>query len=498
MPSPIPPLSGDTLPQASPTDATTSERLLQQATFGPTPAEFAAVKAKGVNRWLAEQFQIPAGGIADGLDTNQLRSAMFLKMANGQDQLRQRMAFALGQMLVVSTNKLVNGYEVIPWVRLIEDHAFGNYRSILRDMTLSPSMGKYLDLANSLGSGGNAPNENFPRELMQLFTIGLYQLNMDGTFKKDAAGQLIPTYDQTVLKNVARALSGWTYPTQPGQQPQSRNQDYFVGLMEPRPTRHDAGAKTLFNGITLPAGQSVTKDMEDVIDAVFTHPNAAPFLATRLIRSLVTSNPTPAYIQRVATVFADNGQGVRGDLKAVLVAILTDPDAALAGAGDGRLRDPILHVAGLSRALGLTAANPNQFMYVLSNLGQSVLTPTTVFGYYSPLAPLPGDPTKFGPEFQLYGPALSIQRANFIYQILNSQFSSSFPVNLAPFTALAGNPAVLVEQVNQTLLFGRMSQELRQVLLAAAQATSDLKQRALGTLYLTAISNEFVVHFGVQ
>lgn len=481
-----------------PTDAVTAERLLQQATFGPTAAEFAAVKTKGVVRWLAEQFRIPVSGVPDGLNNNQLRDQMFLKMANGQDQLRQRMAFALGQTLVVSTNKLVNGYEVIPFVRLLENHAFGNYRSLLRDMTISPSMGKYLDLANSVGSGGLAPNENYPRELMQLFSIGLYKLKMDGTYELDAQGQLIPTYNQTILKDVARALSGWTFPTQPGFTPASRNPDYFVGVMEPRPTRHDAGAKTLFNGITIPAGQTVTKDMEDIIDALFNHPNTAPFVATRLIRSLVTSNPTSAYIQRVATVFANNGAGIRGDLQAVLTAILTDPDAALPGVNDGRLRDPILHVIGVARALGLQVANPNQFMYVLTQLGQGVLSPTTVFSFYSPLAPLPGDPSKFGPEFQIYTPALSVQRANFIYGILNSQFSSSFPVNLAPYTALAGNPAALVEQVNQVLLFGRMSPELRQVLLTAAQATSDLKQRALGTLYLTAISSEFVVHFGVH
>jgi len=476
----------------------TAERVLQQATFGPSAAEFAAVKAKGVHLWLAEQFRKPAGGLPDGLNNNQIRSQVFMKMANGQDQLRQRMAFALSQTLAVSMNKLVNGYEVIPYVRLLENHAFGNYRTLLREITISPSMGKYLDLANSDASNGMAPNENYPRELMQLFSIGLYTLNMNGTYTLDGQGHPIPTYDQTLLRAVARALSGWTYPTQPGFTPASRNPEYFVGVMEPRPTRHHQGAKTLFNGITLPAGQTVTKDMEDLVDVVFNHPNVAPFVATRLIRSLVTSNPSGAYIQRVANVFANNGDGVRGDLAAVLTAILTDPDATLGGANDGRLRDPILHVIGFSRAMGLQVASPDQFMYVLSQLGQSVLSPISVFSFYSPLGPLPGDPTRFGPEFQLYTPALSIQRATFIYRILYGDFSSSFPVNLTPFTAVAANPAALVELVNQTLLFGRMSQELRQVLLASAQATSDLKQRAIGALYLAAISSEFVVHSGAQ
>lgn len=496
-PSPAPsaqPTPG--LPPAQPTDALTAERLLQQATFGPTAAEIAAVQTKGVHLWLAEQMDVPASQMPDGLDTNQVRAQLFLNMANGQDQLRQRMTFALGQTLVVSTNKLVNGYELIPWVRLLQAHAFGNYKTLLREVTLSPAMGKFLDLANSVGSGGQAANENYPRELLQLFSIGLVQLEMDGSIKTDAHGQPIPTYDQAGLKEFARALSGWTYPTQPGQAPVSHNPDYFVGQMEPRPQSHDAGAKILFGSVVLPAGQTVEEDLDDVIDTIFAHPNVPPFVATRLIRSLVTSNPSAAYIERVAEVFADNGQGERGDLKAVVTAILTDPDAALPHAGDGRLRDPVLHVIGLARALGVQVANPIQFLYVTANLGQQVLSPPSVFSFYSPLAPLPGDPTKFGPEFQLYTPALAIQRANFIYSILSGGFGSSFPVSLAPYTALAGNPPALVEHVNQRLLLGRMSPELRAVLVATAQATSDLQQRALGTLYLTAISSEFAVHTG--
>jgi hypothetical protein len=476
-------------------DKFTAERLLSQATFGATHAEVAAVQAKGVERWIAEQLKIPAGGMTDGLDNNQVRAQMFLKMANGQDQLRQRMAFALSQTIAVSTNKLVNGYELIPWVRLLEAHAFGNYKTLLREATLSPSMGKFLDLANSVGTGANAPNENYPRELLQLFSIGLFTLKMDGSYDMPA-GQLVPTYTQDTVREFARALSGWTYPTQPNHQPASHNPEYFVGLMEPRPSRHDAGSKTLLNGVVLPAGQSVTQDLSDVIDNVFNHPNVPPFVATRLIRSLVTSNPSSAYIERVANVFADNGDGVRGDLTAVLIAILTDDEAALPGTSDGRLRDPILHVIGLARALGIQIANANQFMYVFATLGQQVLSPTTVFSFYSPLAPLPGDPTKFGPEFQIYTPALAVQRANFVYALLNGGFSSSFSLNLAPYTTLAANPAALVEHVNQTLLFGRMSAELRQLLTSLAQATSDLKQRAFGTLFLTAISSEFMVHTG--
>jgi hypothetical protein len=199
----------------------------------------------------------------------------------------------------------------------------------------------------------------------------------------------------------------------------------------------------------------------------------------------------------VANAFSNNGSGVRGDLKAVLTAVLLDPEALrFTSADDGRLKDPVLHVLGLGRALGAQMTDPNGFNYVFSNLSQRVLTPTTVFSFYSPLANLPGHFDLFGPEFQVYPPALAIQRANFIYGLLNGQFGSAFRVDLAPYMALAGTPATLVEAVNQTLMFGRMSTELRELVLAAtnAVAASDTRQRALGALYLVAISSEYAVY----
>jgi uncharacterized protein (DUF1800 family) len=495
QPAPAPvPYSGP-LPAPLPTDGPTALRLLEQGTFGPTAAGVALVKANGVDHWFAQQWTMPETSIPDGLDNNQLRAHVFLSMANAPDQLRQRVAFALSQTLVVSTAKNVNGFEMIPWVRLLSRHAFGNYRTLLREVALSPSMGKYLDLANSRKAmNGSAPNENFPRELMQLFTIGLWKLNQDGTYEVDGAGQLIPTYTQKDVTEVARALTGWTYPTKPGATPLSANPEYFVGLMEPRPASHDTGAKALPGAVTLPANQTVTKDLDDVIDALFQHPNTPPFVATRLIRSLASSNPSPGFISRVADVFVNNGQGERGDLAAVVKAILTDPEGSIADPAGGRLKDPILLVIGLGRALGAQITDPNMFMYVLGNLGQAVLSPPTVFSFYSPLASLPHHPDLVGPEFQIYSPALAIQRANFVYAILNGEFSGSFKVDLLPFTAVAGDPAALVEKVNQTLLLGRMSPELRQIITSATKAASDSRQRALGALYLAAISAEFAVH----
>ena len=471
-------------------DKLTAAQFLANASFGPTPDSIAAVQSQGLTSWLAAQAKLPASAIADGLNTNQVISQVFLNMYQGADQLRQRMIFALSQTLVVSANKDVYGDELIPWVRLLSIYAFGNYRDLLRAAALSPSMAKYLDLANSQKVSGNiAPNENFPRELMQLFTIGTVLLNQDGSLKLDAYGQPIPTYNQKTVVEYARALTGWTYPTVPGTATGVLNQENFVGLMEPRSQYHDTGTKTLVNGQVIPAGQSVNQDLESVLDSLFQHPNVPPFLATRLIHSLVTSNPTSTYIKRVADVFVDNGKGVRGDLWAVLTAVLTDSEAiAVPSFQQGHLKDPIRHVISLGRALNAQITDPNQFMYLFDSLGQKVLTPPSVFSFYSPLGALPNNPNLYGPEFQLYSPGMVIQRANLIYSLL-----STFNYDSTPFNAVANDSAALVEKVNQTLLQGQMSDSLRQTLTTLTKATPDTANRVLGVLYLAAISSEYAV-----
>ncbi len=470
--------------------------FLENATFGPTANEIAGVLQLGIDGWLDRQIAFPESGMPDGLDTNQVRARLFLNMASGPDQLRQRVMFALSQTIVVSATKTGSGPELIPWVRLLSRHAFGNYRALLEDVTLSPTMGKFLDMAYSKkASATTSANENYARELLQLFTVGLWDLNQDGSLRRDGNNEPIPTYTQTTIREVARALTGWTFPTQPGSAPASSNPQYFVGRMEPRSNNHDSGAKTFF-GTTLPAGQSPADDLRATLDVVFAHPNVPPFVATRLIRSLVTSNPSPAYVERVADVFADNGSGVRGDLKAVVRAVLTDEEALrFTGLDSGRLKDPVLHIIGLGRALGARVIDPNAFMWNFQNLSQRVLTAPTVFSFYSPLGTLPGTPSLFAPEFQIYPPALAIQRANFIYGILAGWYSSSFAVDLTPYTSVAANAQTLVNKVDHALMFGRMSADLRQVLLTATNAisASNTRERALGAVFLAALSSEFAV-----
>ncbi len=490
----------DVIAQA--TNPSTAVHFLEQATFGPTAIDVANVQAIGPAAWVQQQFATPESPIPDGLDGNAVRAQVYLNMASGPDQLRQRAIFALSQTIVVSANKVGNGEQLTPWMQLLSRNAFGNFRTLLQDVSLSPTMGKYLDnVYNRKATTTTSPNENYARELLQLFSIGVWELNNDGSQKLDGASNPIPAYSQATIANFARALTGWTYPPKPGATSGNSNSEYFVGNVVPTSSasRHDTDSKALLSGIVTPAGLTAPQDLAWVLDNIFLHPNVPPFIATRLIRSLVTSNPSPAYVTRVSNAFINNGAGVRGDLAAVFAAILLDPEALNPNATlHGRLKDPVLHVMGLGRALNAQLGDPGSFQYVFSNLSQRVLTPATVFSFYSPTAKIATQPSLFGPEFQLYPPALAVQRANFIYGILTGQFGAAFSVDMTPFRVLAGNPAVLVEKVNTALMMGRMSSQLRQIILDATNAVpaSDPNQRALGAVYLAAISSEYAVYTG--
>jgi hypothetical protein len=230
-------------------------------------------------------------------------------------------------------------------------------------------------------------------------------------------------------------------------------------------------------------------DMEAVMQNLLEHPNLPPFIATRLIRAFTTSNPSPAYIERVANVFAAG----RGDLKATLNAVLMDPEALAMAPAAGKLKDPILHSLSLFRATGATVVNPQNMFWEYFQMGQRLLQAPSVFNFYSPLTPLPGDPSLFGPEFQIYTPAQAVGRANFLYGFIAGNHAGMVSFNLAPFQAVAGDPTALLNLVDATLLQGRMSPATRAAIGASLQATTDLKQRAITALYLTAIAADFAV-----
>lgn len=472
--------------------AVTYGRFLDEASFGPTQQLTAHLAQIGIPAFIDEQFATPESPWPP-LSTAQRSDAVDAFFGNalaGQDQLRQRVIFALSEIIVEAMNKNTNGDQIVPWLQLLSRNAFGNYRTLLKEIALDASMGWYLDLANS-GVSGGAPNENFPREVMQLFSIGLYQLNLDGSVQVDAQNVPIPTYTQTDVQQMAKALTGWTYGNSAGTPPQYGNFNYYPGPMLPIDSMHNKSAKTIL-GQSLPANQTIQQDLDGAINIIFNHPNVGPFLATRLIRALITSNPSPAYMARIATVFNNNGAGVRGDMRAMIRAILLDPEARndAPPANFGRLRTPMQHTIALARALGLNLGPASQFAYLFYGMNEGLLDAASVFGHYSPTYHIPKT-SLFGPEFQIYSASDAVNRANLFYSFMYSPW----PINpaLQPFVALAGNPATLVNAVDNALLFGRMSQSTRTALLNALPTMPDNNARVLTALYLTSMSGEYLV-----
>ena len=465
-------------------------RLLEQAAFGPTPAAIARVKQLGAAGWIDEQLALPETPIpVPGSDNRAAQSQYLNRLAAAPDQLRQRVAYALSQVIVISINKNNYPEQIVPYLQALSRHAFGNYRALLGEISTSPQMGKYLDIANSnKPTTGGGANENYARELLQLFSIGLVRLNPDGTPTLNASGQTIPTYTQAEVQQLALAFTGWTYAGSG-----NNNWENFSGPMVPRDVNHDMRAKA-FLGCNLPANQTTQQDMTAALDCVFAHPNVGPFISLRLIRSLVKSNPSPAYVQRVAAVFNNNGSGVRGDLKATVRAILLDPEARndTADASSGRLKDPFFHVLSIARALGGSISATNQAAWSFSRTGQTPLAPPSVFGFYSPLFRAPQS-SLYGPEFQIYTPTEATLRGNFIWELLTNP-GVDFPgVSITRFVNLGGDIPALINACDQTFLYGRMSPAMRQSLATAIAAQQDNNNRALTALYLTLLSGQHAV-----
>lgn len=465
-------------------------RFLEQSTFGPNAGTVARLQALGTEAWLNEQFAMAETPVTVPADRSMsTASAQWLnRLTDAPDQLRQRVAYALAQVLVVSANKNIYPDELVPHLRVLSRHAFGNYRALLEEVARSPQMGKYLDLANSNRPlGASAANENFARELLQLFTIGLVRLNADGSPQLDLAGRTVPTYDQRTVQQVALALTGWTYAGTG-----NNNWENFSGPLVSREVNHAPRAKS-FLGCSLAAGQGAEADLRATLDCLFQHPNTPPFVALRLIRQLVKSNPSPAYVQRISGVFINNGSGVRGDLRAVVKAILLDAEARndSAGVNDGRLRDPIQHVAATLRALNGGFQPGSQLGWEIGRTGQTPLTPPSVFGHYSQLFRLP-QTTLAAPEFQIYTPTEATLRGNFLWSLL-TQPGANLRIDLKPFTAVADDTTALINAVDQQLLWSRMSPAMRQSLASAINAQPDATQRLHTALYLTLLSGQHAI-----
>jgi uncharacterized protein (DUF1800 family) len=512
-----------TMSLASPQSGTgDSARFLTQATFGPTPSLLTHLQLVGLQAFLNEQFNTPPtltlprvdhaiAALPDDQDpTNPLfQEAWWHTVLTAPDQLRQRVAFALSEIFV--TSAVGNATYLYPdgtatyWDLLARD-AFGNFRQLLEDVTLNPVMGDYLDMVHNdkpQPSRNTEPNENYAREVMQLFTVGLYQLNPDGTRKLDSQNQPIPTYDQDVVEGFAHVFTGW-YWAQTGTANWGYAPPNYRAPMLAFPEHHDTGAKLLLNNVTLPAGQTQAKDLSDALDVLFNHPNTGPFVCRQLIQRLVTSNPSPAYISRVAQVFANNGQSVRGDLKAVIQAILLDPEArstaGLLGPTYGHEREPLVRMANMLRAFNGQASSGNfNISNSTFNFGEQALYAPSVFNFFSPNYIQPGAIAQAGitsPEFQITTDTTVITSANSmrstVYRIPDGN-GDSIVLDLSSLTSLASSPGALVDSLNNLLMGGEMSSAMRDIAVNAVTQIASPLERAQTAVHLLVTSPEFVI-----
>jgi uncharacterized protein (DUF1800 family) len=388
---------------------------------------------------------------------------------------------------------------------MLLDDAFGNFQDLLTDVTLSPVMGDYLNMVdNNKAAGTVLPNENYGREVMQLLTVGVWELNDDGSQVLDAQGNPIPTYTQDTVANFAALFTGWTYPLMPGATQHNHNPKYFLGNMVAVPADHDFNAKTLLEGTVDVAGKPMATDLAFAMQNLSQHPNVGPFIGKQLIQKLVTSNPSPQYVARVSAVFNNDGTGVRGNLQAVLTAILTDPEAR----GDvetdpsyGRLREPVLFLTAAARAVG-TASDGVYFAQQASNLGQNVFNAPSVFNFYPPDYVVPGTDL-LGPEFAIQNASTEINRYNFantfafgtIAPLSTLPGATGTQPNWASLQSLAGNPTALLGELNNLLLHGTMPAAMQSSLLSAIALVpaSNPLLRAKTAFYLTITSPQYQV-----
>jgi uncharacterized protein (DUF1800 family) len=514
-----------------------ARRFLAQASFGPTDASVAQLMSSGRSAWLASQFTLassdfsglpyvdpdsskgcPTGAVPtckrDNYSLFPVQVQFFANAVNQPDQLRQRTALALSEILVVSGNVIKLPNAMANYQRIFLRNAFGNFRDVLREVTLSPAMGRFLNMANNdkpNPAKGIEPNENYAREVLQLFSVGLSQLNVDGSLQLDAKGQPIPSYDQDTVEGFAHAFTGWTYAPRPGAtRNKFGNPSYYDAPMVAFDDHHDKGTKKLLNGTVLPGGQTAQADLDAAVDNIFNHPNVGPFIGRQLIQQLVTANPSPAYLQRVATAF--NGGAIvsgqrskRGDMKAVLMAILTDAEAVAPQnpANFGKLREPILQLTHLLRAMG-GVSDGVWLRSQAASLGQTVYSPASVFNFFPPDYDLPDNPALDGPAFGVFNASAAFKLSGVLQTALNGRGvaadasvagATGTKIDLARWQALAATPASLVAEINRVLFAGRASAALQAALLRAAQIAPATKplDRAKAALFLAAMSPEYLV-----
>ena len=488
-------------------------RFLLQAQFSASEAEIAAVRSKGYLPWLGEQFDAApsqtgwAWVASKAYNSVDVDGMVWNQLVTSSDALRKRVALAFSEIFVVSATDIGSNWPTQMmaqyWDMLVAG-ATGNFRKLLEDVSLNPAMGYYLNTKGNQkeNAQGRQPDENYAREVMQLMTLGLYQLNADGTVKTDGNGKPLESYTQDDVTNLARVFTGYDLDirtadqngfTPPGASYTIETNAWTTRPMALTASRHSTLAAT-FLGTTVPANTAGAAALKTALDTLFNHPNVGPFIGKQLIQRLVTSNPSAPYVKRVADVFADNGAGVRGDMKSVVAAVLLDNEArGPAGLTDpnfGRLREPMLRLVQWARTFGVGSADGSWKIGNLSSpanqLGQSPLRSPSVFNFFRPGYVPPSTAIAAGgmvaPEFQLVNETSVGGYLNFMQGILQNGFNSKDVV--ASYTA---EKALVLDPVS---LVNRLSLLLTANQLSAANKT--LITNALGTPHVTATSTDAV------
>ncbi len=532
---------GSPPPQPAPTpDPPTAAELAEasgfaaKATFGLPYSEIDAMARQGRTSWLNRQFSLPvnrhsdivtdlvqrreAGEFVDYEDDIEFlvlfrRLAWWHRTVTASDDLRQRVAFALSQIFVVSDtvdDLIVNPYAMSGYYDMLLNNAFGNYRDLLRAVSLHPAMGIYLSHVNNRRSDPDNnifPDENYAREVMQLFSIGLFELNIDGTLQLDPNGDPIPTYSNTEIREFAKIFTGLSFG---GPGAAFGNQlPNFLAPMQMFDSEHEPGPKYLLNDTVVPAGQTGMQDIEAAIDNLFEHQNVGPFIGKQLIQRLVTSNPSPAYVERVARAFNGDATGVRGDMQAVIRAVLLDPEANAApdsfGTG-GKLREPVVRYAAILRQFGATSddgfiANTGYFLQELGK--QHPLSAPSVFNFFLPAHSPAGEIADAGlvaPEFQITTSNSVVGMSNLIDFIVVANFVTDAPEPFAPvsltfddYIDIATDVDDLIDRLDIVLTAGTLDAATRSSIRGVLLDIPEAEIRVRIALYLFMISPDYAV-----
>lgn len=508
-------------PAPAPLTAQQASRFLSQAAAGHGHADISALRSAGIDAWLSAQFAMArpqsfwAFLIADGYDapaningTAGADTMIWAQLIASPDLLRQRVGLALLDQWVVSVDGLTGNWRAFTMAAYLDvlwDHAFGSYRDLMEAVSTSAGMGLYLTFLSSVkahAATGSIPDENYARELMQLFTIGLYQLNPDGSLAL-SAGAPVPTYSQADVSQHARVWTGYTHASSDSSTPARLQQPMGVNAAQ-----HESGASS-FLGLSIPAGTDAATARKLTLDGLFQHPNVPPFVSRQLIQHLVTSNPSAAYVQRVAQVFANNGSGVRGDMHAVIRAILSDTearsDSQLASSSFGKLREPVLRLLQWARVFKLSS--PTQ-AWPLGNtassatrLAESPGHAPSVFNWfrrgYTPPGTAIATAGLVAPEFQITNEPALIAYVNYMQQLIVNGPGEAKP-DYSALQALAADSQALLDELNLVLAAGQIGAatlaSMKTALDSIAAGTaSGINNRIYAALLLVMAAPEYLV-----